>query len=108
MDHEQAEAAENVVEGTILMCSRDVRTLFDSSSTHSFVAPQFACGFQQPPKLLPYLLLVTTPVGKKVACENYYPKCSVLNSGLLIQADLVVLVIYDFDVILGMDWLARY
>ena len=108
MDHEQAEAADNVVEGMILICSRDARTLFDSWSTHSFVAPQFACGFQQPPKLLPYLFMVPTLVGKKVACENYYPKCTILIGGLLMPADQIVLAMHDFDVILGMDWLARY
>lgn len=34
MDHEQPEAAENVVEGTILICARNAGTLFDSGSTH--------------------------------------------------------------------------
>lgn len=108
MDNGQVEAVGNVVKCMILICSRDARTLFDLGSTHSFMEPQFACGFQQPPELLPHILLVTTPVGKKVVCENYYSKCSVLIGGLLMLADLIVLATHDFDVILGMDWLTRY
>ena len=58
--------------------------------------------------------MVTILVDKKVACENYYPKwnyypkCSVSIIGQLMPADLIVFAMHDFDVILGMDWLAQY
>ena len=52
--------------------------------------------------------MVTTHVGKRVVCENYYVKYSVQIGVLQMPADLIVLAMYDYDVILGMDWLARY
>lgn len=107
MDHEQANVVGNVVECTISICERNARVLFGSGSTQSFVAPQFACDIRQPSELLPLILLVTTPVGKRVACENYYPKCSMQIRGLFMTADLVVLSMHDLDVIFGMDWLTK-
>lgn len=103
MDHEQAKAAGNVIEGTILICARDARTLFDSESTHSFVPPHFACELQQPRELLPFILMVTTLVGKGVVCENFFPKCSIQIGKLHMPTYLIVLAMHDFDVILGMD-----
>lgn len=96
------------MEGTILICTRNARTLFDSGCTHSFVALHFALELQQSPELLPFLLIVTTTVGKRVACESYYPKCSVQIGELLMPTYLIILLMHDFDVILGMDWLAKY
>ena len=46
MDHEQAEAVGNAVEGTILICARNARTLFDLGSIDSFVTLHFACELQ--------------------------------------------------------------
>ena len=52
--------------------------------------------------------MITTPVGKRVVCENYYPKCSVQIGELQMLANMIVLAMQDFNVILGMDWLAIY
>ena len=54
------------------------------------------------------MLTVTTPVGKKAVCEWYFPKCRVQIEEYEMPADLIVLAMHDFDVILGRDWLAKY
>ena len=41
-------------------------------------------------------------------CQTYLPKCQVQIGECILFADLIVLPMHDFDVILGMDWLARY
>ena len=79
-----------------------------TGATHSFVASQFACDLQQPLELLPYILVVTISVGKRVACYNYYPQCSVQIGELQMPADLIVFGMHDFDIVLGMDWLTKY
>lgn len=75
----------------ISVYDKNARTLFDSGATYSSVASQFACNLQQSLELLPYILMVTTPIGKRVACENYYPQCSVLISELQMPVDTIVL-----------------
>ena len=40
-------------------------------------------------------------------CETFYPWCRVRIGEFVMLADLIVLAMYDFDVILGMDWLAK-
>ena len=104
--HEQAEAAENVIEGTLPVCGFDARVLFDPGSTHSFVAPAFALHFGKSREMLPFVLVVATPVGRSVACDFVYPRCTVQIGGTQLTASLIVLAMSDFDVILGMDWLA--
>ncbi|XXG88652.1 hypothetical protein AAC387_Pa12g0844 [Persea americana] len=61
-----------------------------------------------PSRILDYILTVTTPVGKQAVCRNYYPNCSVLLGEVNLPADLIILDMHDFDVILGMDWLEMY
>ena len=57
---------------------------------------------------LPCTLVVSTPVGRRVVCQTYHPRCRVQIEEYILFADLIVLPMHDFDVILGMDWLARY
>ena len=57
---------------------------------------------------LPYDFIVSTPLGKRVVCELYFPQCSVKIGGVSVPADLVMLAMNDFDVIFGMEWLAKY
>ena len=60
-----------------------------------------------PFRILDYILTVTTPVGKQAVCRIYYPNCSVLLGEVNLPADLIILDMHDFDVILGMDWLEK-
>ena len=57
---------------------------------------------------LDYILTVTTSVGKQVVYRTYYPSCLVLLGEVKLPADLIILDMHDFDVILGMDWLEKY
>ena len=41
-------------------------------------------------------------------CQTYHPRCRVQIGECIMFADLIVLPMHDFDVILGMDWLTRY
>ena len=54
------------------------------------------------------ILTVTTPVGKRVIYRTYYPNCLVKLGEVNLPANLIVLEMHDFDVILGMDWLEAY
>ena len=96
------------MEGKLLICGVEAQILFDPGSTHSFLSPMFAKMITMPFRELDYILTVTTPVGKQVVCRTYYPNCSVLLGEVNLPADLIILDMHDFDVILGMDWLEKY
>ena len=68
LDHGEAEAAGNVVEGKLIVCDHEGRALFDPGSTHSFIALHFVFVIGTRPKQLQVVLIVTTPVGRKVLC----------------------------------------
>ena len=103
-----ADAAGDVVEGKLFICGVEAQILFDPGSTHSFLSPVFAKMIAMPSRILDYILTVTTPVGKQAVCRIYYPNCSVLLGEVNVPADLIILDMHDFDVILGMDWLEKY
>ena len=51
---------------------------------------------------------VSTPVGDFVVVDRVYRFCTITLMGYDTHADLKVLDMIDFDVILGMDWLSSY
>ena len=108
LDTQEGEDIGGVVEGTLSISDVPARVLFDSGSTHSFVSPIFAACLVGDIAPLPYLLLVSTPLGRTVQCESYFPACRVRVGDLILSAALIILGMKDFDVILGMDWLSTY
>ena len=53
-------------------------------------------------------IVVATPVGDSVEVTHGVKGCSLTIDGQAYNADLVILSIMGFDVILGMDWLAAH
>ena len=53
-------------------------------------------------------LSVTTPLCDELETDIFFPSCLVLVEGRELLADLILLDVLEFDVILGMDWLARH
>ena len=53
-------------------------------------------------------LSVTTPLSDELEIDVFLPSCPVLVEGRELLANLILLDVLEFDVILGMDWLARH
>ena len=60
-----------------------------------------------PARELEFILTVTTPVGKQVVCSTFYTSCAI-KIEVVLPANFILLEMYDFDIILGLDWLAWY
>ena len=103
-----ADATGNIVEGTLFVCGVEAKILFDPGSTHSFLSPMFAKLIDVHVSKLDFILTVTTLVGKQVVCSTYYPNCTVKIGDVTFPADLILLDMHDFNVILGMDWLSGH
>lgn len=53
-------------------------------------------------------LHVSTPLGRTMVADTVCRSCVIVINGHELVVDLILLDMKDFDVILGMDWLASY
>ena len=53
-------------------------------------------------------LYVNSPLGTRVSVDKICRDCKLEILGILLTADLRVMDLSDFDVILGMDWLTAH
>ncbi|WKA07645.1 hypothetical protein VitviT2T_025440 [Vitis vinifera] len=108
MTHRDAQATSDVVTGTLRIHTLFARVLIDPGSTHSFVSVSFAGLLGLPVASMDFDLIVATPVGDSVVASRMLRNCIVMIGYREMPIDLVLLDLQDFDVILGMDWLASY
>ncbi|XP_070022531.1 uncharacterized protein [Nicotiana sylvestris] len=102
---QDAQASNAVVTGILSVCSFDALALIDLGSTHSYVSSYFALRFSRQPELLNDPFLVATLVGESLLAEYVYHACQIWVEGRDTLADLIVLDMIDFDMLMGMDWL---
>jgi hypothetical protein len=102
-----AEGSE-VVTGTIPITGFEASVLFDSGATHSFISSTFVRLSRLAVRPLDVGLAVATPVGKTVVCKSAVCRCPLSICGEILPANLVVFAMFGYDVILGMDWLAKH
>ncbi|XP_075515397.1 uncharacterized protein LOC142550040 [Primulina tabacum] len=107
MTQEEADDATEVVSGTILIKSVPAHALFDCGATHSFMFKRFAKKLGSKPDKLTAPFRIATPTNRAVETNEIYRDCRITISDQTFSADLIQLIMVDFDVILGMDWLAR-
>ena len=53
-------------------------------------------------------LVITTPLGEQNIRTLVFKGCEILVEGVILKANLILLEMYDLDVILGMDWLSTH
>jgi hypothetical protein len=105
---QDAQATDTVVTGILPLFSTPARVLFDPGSTHSFISCGFVRNIVRSPEPLEYELSVSTPLGDTLVSNLVLKSCMFCIEGKELSADLVLLEMHDFDVILGMNWLAAY
>ncbi|KAH0661672.1 hypothetical protein KY284_026603 [Solanum tuberosum] len=92
--------------GTLFIFSHILYALIDPGSTLSYVTPLITENFKRTPELLVKPFEVSTPMGESIIARRVYRNCIVTVCDRDTLADLVELEMVDFDVIMGMDWLA--
>ena len=106
MTNEEAEEKPNVITGIMSIFHNDARILIDSGSDKSFISSAFACLADRALSPLKYPLVVQTPLQEEILKSVEFKECKVGEVEL--EANLIPLELWDFDVILGMDWLKKY
>ncbi|KAL0559001.1 hypothetical protein IC582_003590 [Cucumis melo] len=102
----EAEKAGTVVSGTLPVLGHYALVLFDSGSSHSFISSAFVSHARLEVEPLHHVLSVSTPSGECMLSKEKVKACQIEIAGHVIEVTLIVLDMLDFDVILGMDWLA--
>ena len=54
---------------------------------------------------LKHKLVVMSPLGEQIICFSIFKDCKILIEEVVLRSNLIPLEMWDFDVILGMDWL---
>ncbi|KAL0552128.1 hypothetical protein IC582_011225 [Cucumis melo] len=102
----EAEKAGTVVTGTLPVLGHYALVLFDSGSSHSFISSTFVLHARLEVEPLQHVLSVSTPSGECMLSKEKVKTCQIEIAGHVIEVTLLVLDMLDFDVMLGMDWLA--
>ena len=103
-----ADATPDVVTCTISLFDTDAHVLVDLGATHSFISREFIerVGIEMRPTECS--MVVSLPTSDSLIANRVYRGSKVTIASHEFEADLIVLDIHDFDIILGMDWLAKY
>ena len=96
------------MEDTFLVNSFPARKLFDSGASHSFISQTFKHRLHLIYDTLDIPLSVATPLGDLSILELVCRGCVISLNNVQLRVDLIILLMSEFDVIPGMDWLSSY
>ncbi|KAD3640698.1 hypothetical protein E3N88_29921 [Mikania micrantha] len=105
---EEAKVTSDVVTGTFLLNSISAYILFDSGASRSFISAKFV---HHPSFVLEKLsvpLEVEVADSKSFLAFDIYRNCKLTIEGEDYSVDLIPMVLGEFDVVIGMDWLSSY
>ncbi|TYK11555.1 ty3-gypsy retrotransposon protein [Cucumis melo var. makuwa] len=102
----EAERAGTVVTSTLPVLGHYALVMFDSGSSHSFISSSFVLHARLEVEPLHHVLSVSTPSGECMLSKEKVKACQIEIAGHVIEVTLLVLDMLNFDIIMGMNWLA--
>ncbi|XP_072959206.1 uncharacterized protein [Typha angustifolia] len=108
MTEQDAEASNDVAIGTMTVFSHTAKIVFNPGATHSFISTSFLRYADMTPEPLDEPLFIATLMGDSLEIRQIYSPCILTFGEWEFRADLLPFEMHDFDLILGMDWLAAY
>jgi hypothetical protein len=108
LDNRQADHQASVVEMEGTISNHPVSILIDPSSNLSYAAPQTVEKFKLQPVKHVKSWLVQLATGTKRKVTKVMPTCQFIISGFSTQANLNILPLGSYDLLIGMDWLAAH
>ncbi|GKA27409.1 putative reverse transcriptase domain-containing protein [Tanacetum coccineum] len=98
----------NVVTGTFLQNNRYASILFDTGADRSFMSTAFCSLINITPTTLDHYYDVELADGKIIGINTIIQGCTLNFLNHSFNIDLMPIELGSFDVIIGMDWLAKY
>ncbi|GJW33210.1 putative reverse transcriptase domain-containing protein [Tanacetum coccineum] len=98
----------NVITGTFLLNNRYASILFDTGADRSFVSTAFSSRIIITPTALDHNYNVELADGRIVGLNTIIRGCTLNLLNHPFNIDLMPVELGSFDVIIGMDWLAKY
>ncbi|XP_073033835.1 uncharacterized protein [Primulina eburnea] len=108
MTKEGANPDSSVISGTILISGKAAITLIDTGATHSFMSEIFLRFLNVVPSFEPLHYSILLPSRDELWPSSILKGCTVQVNEKISFADLIIIPMVAFDVILGMDWLSSY
>ncbi|KAK1435339.1 hypothetical protein QVD17_01100 [Tagetes erecta] len=103
---EEAKVIPDVVTGTFPINNFPAHVLFDSGASYSFVSRDFSNSFKLPTIKLINPLVIEIADSKRLIVWDVYPNCHLEIEGEVYLINLIPIVLGEFDVVIGMDWLS--
>ncbi|XP_052197315.1 uncharacterized protein LOC127804486 [Diospyros lotus] len=101
----EVEKGASTIQCILSLYNHDVRALFDTGSSHSFIALNAASHVPHPRIVLPFHLIVSTSGCNQLWGREVLFDYEIEVHDRKLPGDLVILDLRDFDLILWMDWL---
>ncbi|GJR91384.1 putative reverse transcriptase domain-containing protein [Tanacetum coccineum] len=98
----------NVVTGTFLLNNRYASILFDTGADRSFVFTVFSSQIDITPTTLDHYYNVELADGRIIGLNTIIRGCTLNFLNHPCNIDLMPVELGSFDIIIGMDWLAKY
>ncbi|GJV92326.1 reverse transcriptase domain-containing protein [Tanacetum coccineum] len=105
---DQAAKTSGTITGILYIDDRTVFVLFDTGATHSIISTAFAKKLNMTPTPLIERIIISTPMKNHILIDHEYVNCPLRFDDRIRSANLLPIHMFDFDVILGMDWLASH
>ena len=105
---QEADASPDVITGMISIYDHDAYALVDPGATHSFISVPFTEKHQIESQPIDGRMVVSVPNGDIMISERIVPGSRLVIQNKDFLADLIVLGIHVFDIVLGMDWLSKH
>jgi len=98
----------DVVVGTLQLDTMQVYALIDPKASHSFASYRIGNNLHVLSSNLGLWVMISTPLGENIHINDIYRGVKLYIGGLELRVDLMLLELYDFDLILSMDWLSKH
>ena len=97
-----------VVTGQLTVANNCANVLFDSGATHSFASTIFAENLDRGKDRINQIFRTALPSGDVMISSYWLRAVPIVIAGRELSVDLVILDMFDYDVIIGMDFLTKY
>ena len=106
--HQEVNASPDVITGMISVYDHNAYALVNPRATHSFISVPFTKRHHIESQPIDGRMVVSVPNGDTMISEKIVPGSRLVIQNKDFPADLIVLGIHDFDIVLGMDWLSKH